>query len=62
MKNKISIKSRVFISFTIFIILIVNLFAIFLFNTTKQNIISENKKSIINEFETIKTFVDIQKT
>jgi len=60
--QKLSIKSRVFISFTIFIILIVNIFAIFLFNSTKQNIILENKKSIINEFETIKTFIDLQNT
>jgi len=62
MKNKLSIKSRVFISFTIFIILIVNIFAVFLFNSTKQNIILDNKKSIVNEFETIKTFIDLQNT
>jgi len=60
--QKLSIKSRVFISFTIFIILIVNIFAVFLFNSTKQNIILENKKSIVNEFETIKTFIDLQNT
>jgi len=62
MKNKLSIKSKIFISFTISIIIIVNIFAIFLFNTTKQNIISQNKKAIFNEFENIKTFIDLQKT
>jgi len=62
MKNKLSIKSKIFISFTISIIIIVNIFAIFLFNTTKQNIISQNKKAIFNEYENIKTFIDLQET
>ena len=60
--QKLSIKSKIFISFTISIIIIVNIFAIFLFTTTKQNIISQNKKAIFNEFENIKTFIDLQKT
>ena len=60
--QKLSIKSRIFISFTIFIILIVNIFAIILFKEAKKNIILENKKYILNEFETIKTFIDLQET
>jgi CHASE3 domain sensor protein len=62
MKNKLSIKSKIFLSFSIAIIFIVNIFAVFLFNITKNNIIDENKKNILNEFENIKTLIDAQKT
>jgi len=60
MKNKLSIKFRVFFSFTIFIILIVNIFSVILFSYSKNNILIQNKKAILNEFETIKTFIDLQ--
>jgi CHASE3 domain sensor protein len=60
--KKISIKSRVFFSFTIFVILLTNIFSYFLFLYTENSIINNTKKSIINEYETIKTFIDLQNT
>ncbi len=58
--QKLSIKFRVFFSFTIFIILIVNIFSVILFSYSKNNILIQNKKAILNEFETIKTFINLQ--
>jgi len=60
MKNKLWIKYRVFLSFFIFTIIIVNIFAYMLYFFVLDNIKTNTNKAIINEFETIKTFVDLQ--
>jgi hypothetical protein len=62
MKNKLWIKTRVFLSFTISIILIVNIFTYFLYFFVSENIQQNINKSLYSEYETIKTFIDIQKT
>ncbi len=62
MKNKLWIKTRVFLSFTISIILIVNIFTYFLYFFISENIQKNINKSLYSEYETIKTFIDIQKT
>lgn len=60
MKNKLWIKSRVFLSFLIFTIFIVNIFAYLLYYLVSENIKNNIYKWISNEFQTIKTFIDIQ--
>ena len=62
MKNKLWIKTRVFLSFAISIILIVNIFTYFLYFFVSENIQQNINKSLYSEYETIKTFIDIQKT
>lgn len=62
MKNKLWIESRVFLSFSIFIILIVNIFAFLLYFFVTENIKTNTNNWIKNEFETIKTFIDLQKS
>ena len=61
-KNKFWIKIRVFLSFTLFIIIIVNIFVYFLYLFVVSNIEKNIKTSIYNEYETITTFIDLQKT
>lgn len=60
MKIKLWIKHRVFISFSIFIIITVNIFTYFLYFFVSENIKTNINKSIINKYETIKTFIDLQ--
>ncbi len=60
MKKKLWIKARVFLSFSIFIIIIINIFAYLLYYFVSENIKYNTQKSILNEFETIKTFIDLQ--
>ncbi len=62
MKNKLWIKTRVFLSFTVSIILIVNIFTYFLYFFVSENVQKNINKSLYSEYETIKTFIDIQKT
>ncbi len=59
--QKFSIKSRVFLSFTIFVIIIVNIFSWALFSFAVQNMKIDTKKNMINEFETIKTLINLEK-
>lgn len=61
-KNKFWIKIRVFLSFTLFIIIVVNIFVYFLYLFVISNIEKNIKTSIYNEYETITTFIDLQKT
>jgi hypothetical protein len=60
--QKFSIKSRIFISFTIFVIVIVNIFSWTLFSFAIKNIKIDTKKNMLNEFENIKTLIDLEKT
>jgi len=62
LKNKLWIKARVFLSFSILIIFIVNIFVFLLYFFVSDNIQKNINKSIINEFDTIKTFVDLQRS
>jgi len=59
-KNKLWIKSRVFLSFFLFIITLVNIFAFLLYYLVSKNIKTNIDKSIISEFQTIRTFIDLQ--
>ena len=62
MKIKLWIKHRVFLSFSIFIIITVNIFTYFLYFFISENIKTNISKTIISEYETIKTFIDLQST
>jgi len=62
MKTKLWIKSRVFLSFLIFTIIIVNIFAYLLYFFVSKNIIENTYKSINNEYQTITTFIELQKS
>ena len=60
MKNKLWIKSRVFLSFLIFTIFIVNIFAYLLYFFVSENIKDNLYNSIKNEYQTISAFIDLQ--
>lgn len=62
MKAKLWIKTRVFLSFSIFTIIIINLFSYLLYYSWVNNFLDNTYKTINNEFETIKTFIDLQKS
>ncbi len=56
------ITSRVFIASNIFSILLVNIFMYLLYFLIINNIITNTYNSITNEYSTIKSFIDLQKT
>ena len=62
MKNKLWIKTRVFLSFSIFTLIIINIFSYFLYFFVEKNEKNNIKKDLYNEFQTIKTFIDLQNT
>ena len=62
MKNKLWIKTRVFLSFSIFTLIIINIFSYFLYFFVEKNVKNNIKKDLYNEFQTIKTFIDLQNT
>ena len=62
MRSKLWIETRVFLSFSIFIIIIVNIFSYLLYFFVSKNITDNINKNIVNEYQTIKTFIDLQKT
>jgi len=61
MKTKFWIKQRVFIWFTIFVIIIVNIFLYLLYFLIQTNTKYTIYNNILNEYNTIKTFIDIEK-
>lgn len=61
MKNKLGIKARIFVTFSLFIFLVINLFAGFLYYLVSQKFIENTLKNIQSEYQTITNFIDIQK-
>lgn len=62
MKNKLGIKSRIIISFSIFTIITVNIFIYLLYIFVEKNFLENTYKNINDEFKTITTFIDLQNT
>lgn len=62
MKNKLWIKSRIIISFSLLIIITVNIFAYLLYVFIEKNFIENIYISIQDEFQAITSFIDLQNT
>lgn len=62
MKSKLGIKSRIIISFSIFTVIVVNIFVYLLYIFVSKNFIDNIYKDINFEYQTITTFIDLQKT
>lgn len=61
-KNKFWIKARIIISFSIFTILTVNIFVYLLYIFVEKDFVKNTHKDINYEFQTITTFIDLQKS
>ncbi len=61
MKQKLWIKLRVFLSFSIFIILIINIFSCILYFSTIQAFRNDLENDIQNQVKIIKSFIDLDK-
>ena len=61
MKKNIWIQTKIFLSFSIFIIFLVNIFLFLIYFFIEKNFKDNIYKNIINEYSTIKTFVNLQK-
>lgn len=61
MKTKLWIQNRIFITFFLFIIFVVNIFSYFLYIGITQKFRDTIIKNIENEYQTITHFIDIQK-
>jgi len=61
MKQKIWIKLRVFISFSLFIIFVINIFSFVLYFFTIQTFRNNLEKDILNQAWIIKTFINLNK-
>ena len=60
MKNKLWIHKRIFITFSIFIILLLNIFSYALYYFITNSFLDDIYKNILREYETITKFIDLE--
>ncbi|MDD5769557.1 MAG: HAMP domain-containing sensor histidine kinase [Candidatus Gracilibacteria bacterium] len=61
MKTKLGIKTRIFITFGVFIVITINIFSYLLYTLVSQKFIENITQNIDLEYQTITNFIDLQK-